>query len=295
MRGLWQAWQWDPFVMLGTGVAAAWYWAGVRRLWQHAGMGRAVARRHAWFFVAGLLVTTLALVSPLDRIAGALFAAHMTQHMILVVVAAPLLVLGRPVLPFLWALPERWRRRLGRWWAARPSAREGLRLIMLPGVVFVAHALALGFWHIPRAYGWAYQHEWLHAIEHASFLITAGLFWWVVLQPSGRRRLGWGAAILYVTGFAAAAGTFAAVLTFARTPWYVQHLARTAAWGLTPLEDQQLAGLIMWMPAGLAYLAAASYCFIRWVGADGRAVRARPLGSVPPTRERPYAVSPIAS
>jgi putative membrane protein len=102
-------------------------------------------------------------------------------------------------------------------------------------------------------------------------------------------------AILYVAGFAAAAGIFAAVLTFARSPWYVQHFSRTAAWGLTPLEDQQLAGLIMWIPSGLAYLAAASYCFIRWLDADGRTASKRPLDTVPPIRERPYAVSPIAS
>jgi putative membrane protein len=295
MRGQWPPWAWEPVVLLGIGVAATWYGAGIGRLWRHAGSRRSAGPRHAWLFAAGLLATVLALMSPLDTIADALFAAHMTQHMMLVVVAAPLLVLGRPLLPFLWALPARWRRRLGRWWAARPRAREGLHLIMLPTVVFVAHALALGFWHMPRAYGWAYEHAWVHAIEHATFLITGGLFWWVVLQPTGRRRLGWGAAILYVAGFAAAAGIFAAVLTFARTPWYVEHAARTAAWGLTPLEDQQLAGLIMWIPSGLAYLAAASYCFIRWIDADGRAAPMRPLGGVAPIRERPYAVSPIVS
>jgi putative membrane protein len=295
MGGLWQAWTWEPLVALGIGVVAAWYWAGLRRLWRHAGMGRSAGRGHAWFFAGGLLAIVLALMSPLDTLAEALFAAHMAQHMILVVVAAPLLVLGRPLLPLVWALPAPWRRRLGRWWAARPTARDGLRLIMLPSVVFVAHAAALGYWHVPRAYGWAYDHEWVHAIEHASFLITAGLFWWVVLQPTGRRRLGWGAAILYVTAFAAAAGTFAAVLTFARAPWYAQHFARTAAWGLTPLEDQQLAGLIMWIPAGVAYLAAASYCFIRWVDADARAGRMRPADRITRTREPPYAVSPIVS
>jgi putative membrane protein len=295
MRGLWQAWGWQPLVVLGVSVAATCYCAGVRRLWRHAGTGLSVRWRHVWFFAGGLLATVLALMSPLDTLAEALFAAHMTQHMILVMVAAPLLVLGRPVLPFLWVLPAPWRRRLGRWWAARPPVRDGLRLITLPSVVFVAHAAALGFWHVPRAYRWAYDHEWVHAIEHATFLMTAALFWWVVLQPAGRRRLGWGAAIVYVAAFAAAVGTFAAVLTFAPSPWYSEHLARTPAWGLTPLEDQQLAGLIMWIPAGFVYLAVTSFCFTRWLGADARAALTPPAGSVASPPDRPYAVSPVAS
>jgi putative membrane protein len=295
MTGLWGEWTWEPFVVVGVAMAGGCYAAGLRRLWRRAGTGRSVGRRHAWFFAAGLLATALALVSPLDTLGDALFSAHMTQHLVLVLIAAPLLVLGRPLIPFLWALPRSWRRRAGRWWAAGPAARIAVSAITLPSVVWVAHAAALGFWHVPGPYGWAFNHEWVHAIEHFSFLFTGCLFWWVVFQPTGRRRLGYGAAVLYVAALAAVMGVFAAVLTFARAPWYGEHLHRTAAWGLTALEDQQLAGLIMWIPAGLVYLAVIAYCFVQWLDTDGRVGRRPPLGRPQPSPKPSYAASSTVS
>jgi putative membrane protein len=295
MKGLWGVWTWEPLVVLGVGIAACWYAVGVRRLWHRAGVGRAVGRGHAWLFATGLLAVGLALVSPLDALGDALFSAHMTQHLILILIAAPLLVLGRPLLPFVWALPQSWRRRAGPWWAGGPPARIALGAITLPSVVWVAHVTALGFWHVPAPYGWALSHEWVHAIEHASFLLTGCLFWWVVFQPTGRRRLGYGAAVIYVSALAAVMGAFAAVLTFARTPWYVEHLHRTAAWGFTALEDQQLAGLIMWIPTSLVYLAAVSFCFVQWLETDGRVTSQQPLDLPPPSPEPSYVVSSMVS
>jgi putative membrane protein len=295
MKGLWGAWTWEPLVLLGMGTAACWYAAGARRLWRRAGAGRALGRGHAWLFASGLLAVGLALLSPLDTLSDALFSAHMTQHLILILIAAPLLVLGRPLLPLVWALPQSWRRRAGRWWTAGPPARIALGAITLPGVVWVAHATALGFWHVPGPYGWALKNEWVHAIEHASFLLTGCLFWWVVFQPTGRRQLGYGAAVVYVSALGAVMGAFAAVLTFARAPWYLEHLHRTAAWGLSPLEDQQLAGLIMWIPASLVYLAAVSFCFVQWLEIDGRVAADQPLDGPPPSKEPAYVVSSMGS
>ena len=197
MTGLWGEWTWEPFVVVGVAMAGGCYAAGLRRLWRQAGTGRAVGRKHAWIFAAGLLAAALAVVSPLDTLGDALFSAHMTQHLVLILIAAPLLVLGRPLIPFLWALPRSWRRRAGRWWAAGPTTRIMVGALTLPSVVWVAHMAALGFWHVPGPYGWAFNHEWVHALEHASFLFTGCLFWWVVFQPTGRRRLGYGAAVLY--------------------------------------------------------------------------------------------------
>ena len=90
-------------------------------------------------------------------------------------------------------------------------------------------------------------------------------------------------------------GAFAAVLTFARTPWYVEHLHRTAAWGFTALEDQQLAGLIMWIPTSLVYLAAVSFCFVQWLETDGRVTSQQPLDLPPPSPEPSYVVSSMVS
>lgn len=295
MAGLWRAWTWEPLVVLGVGMAGCWYAVGLQRLWRRAGVRRAVGWEHAWLFVAGLLSAGLALMSPLDTLGDALFSAHMTQHLVLILIAAPLLVLGRPLLPVVWALPKPWRRRIGRWWAAGPAARTVLTAITLPSVVWVAHATALGFWHVPAPYGWALDHESIHVIEHASFLATAYLFWWAVFQPVGRRRLGYGAAVIYVSALAGVMGVFSAVLTFARTPWYVEHAHRTAAWGLTALEDQQLAGLIMWIPSSLVYLAAAAFCFVQWLETDDRVTSRQPLDRPPPSQEPSYGVSSLVS
>jgi putative membrane protein len=291
MTALWRAWTWEPLVVLGLGGAAVWYGIGVRHIWHRAGPGRVVGPRHVWLFAAGLAATGLALVSPLDALGAVLFSAHMTQHLVLILVAAPLLVLGRPLLPLLWALPEAWRRRIGRWWAAGPVARTVLAASTLPSVVWVAHAAALGFWHVPAFYGRALNHESIHAIEHASFLLTAFAFWWVVFQPTGRRRLGYGAAVIYVSALATVMGVFSAVLTFARAPWYVEHVRGMAVWGLTALEDQQLAGLIMWVPASLVYLAAAAFCFVRWLEIDDRVTSRQPLDRPLPSQEPSYGVS----
>ncbi len=260
-----------------------------------SGCGRArvtaFGRGHAWLFGGGLLAIAFALLSPLDAAAERSFAAHMTQHLVLILVAAPLLVLGRPLLPAIWTLPPSWRRRGGRWWAGVPAVRVGLAAMTAPSVVWIAHAAALGFWHIPVAYAWALRYEPVHAAEHASFLVTGCLFWWVVLQPTGRRRLGYGAAIVYVATFAAVMGVYAALLTFARTPWYVAQAVPAWGAGLTALEDQQLAGLIMWIPGGVVYLAAVGLCFARWLEADGTAPPTRTIERTRHSREAAYVAS----
>ncbi len=260
----------DPGVAGGLLVAGGWYWLGVRRLWRGAGVGHGVSRTSARLYAAGLLVLAAALLSPLDALAEDLFSAHMIQHLLLITVAAPLLVLGRPLVAALWALPSRWRAGLGRWWGTRPGARTALAILGIPGVAWTMHALALALWHVPSLYDAALRRDALHAVEHVSFVVTACVFWWMVLPGTGRTRLGYGSAILSVTAMGAAMGIYGAVLTFGRSPWYSGHAPRTGAWGLTPLADQQLAGLIMWIPAGVVYLGAALWCFAEWLRLEGR-------------------------
>lgn len=265
---LWRAWHWEPVTVLGSAVLLAWYAVGVRRLWARAGVGRVVSRTRAWAFAGGVVATLLALVSPLDAAAEALFSAHMVQHLILIAVAAPLLVLGEPLLPLLWAFAPHVRRRVGRWWVRATVLPAVAGVLTAPALVWVLHVGALCAWHLPGPYDLALRHPAVHAVEHATFLATATLFWWAVLQRTGRRRLSYGAAVLYVTAASAVMGGLGAILTFARRPWYQGHLATTAPWGLMPLADQQLAGLIMWVPAGVVYLGAALAMFVEWMRDD---------------------------
>jgi putative membrane protein len=204
-----------------------------------------------------MLALFVALVSPLDALGTALFSAHMVQHMVLVLVAVPLLVLGAPQTGLLWALAEPRRRRLGAWWHCATGLRIGWRALSRPLVVWLLHAAALWLWHLPRLYQAALTSELVHLAEHASFLGTALLFWWVLLGGSPRERLNPALGVLYLFSFALQGGLLGALMTFAPAPWYPAYTTTVAAWGLTPLEDQQLAGLIMWVPAGLVYLAAA--------------------------------------
>src|SRR4051794_15444291 len=129
---LWSAWSLDPLVVVGLVLGAALYARGVRLLWRSAGVGHGVRGWQVAANAAGILSLVVALVSPLDALGQALFAAHMAQHLVLIVVSAPLLVLGAPLLPLLWALPLGWRREIGRGWLATSPLRTAWALLSQP-------------------------------------------------------------------------------------------------------------------------------------------------------------------
>jgi len=247
-----------------TALLAAVYAIGVRRVWARAGRGHGVRSSAIWWFAGGSIVLAAALAPAADPWTDALFSAHMVQHLLLISVAAPMLVLGRPVVAMLWAIPDRWRIPLGRWWAERRGLAWALAGLTAPATAWLLHLGTLIVWHIPACYRWASAHEAAHAAEHASYLLTATLFWWPVCQTVGHRRLGDGAAILYLMGLVTIMGGYAAVLTFARSAWYATDPTR---YGFTAVGDQQLAGMIMWVPASVVYLVAAGACFVRWLHA----------------------------
>lgn len=203
-------------------ASALGYALGLRRLWQKAGTGRGITLANAAGFAAGWAVVALALLSPLHHAAERLVWAHMVQHELLMVVAAPLLVLGRPLEAFGWVVPFRVPRIL-----SDPTFAWGL------------HAVALWAWHVPFLFEAAVRHPWVHLAQHAGFFLPAAIFWWTVLAP-GTRAL---PAVLSLFTTMMHTGALGALMTFSRAPWY-------AGFGL---EDQQLAGLVMWVPAGLAY------------------------------------------
>jgi cytochrome c oxidase assembly factor CtaG len=260
---LWSAWSFDPAVIVLLVLPAGLYLGGVRALWGSAGQGRGIQRWEAVAFASGWLTLAVALISPLHRLGGVLFAAHMVQHELLMVVAAPLLVLGRPIIPFLWAVPISWRRLAGDWAAAAP-ARLVWVLLTTPLVAWLLHAVAVWLWHAPSLYQATLSSELMHTIQHVSFLGTALLFWWALLH--GREgRIGRPAAVIYLFTTAVHTSLLGALLTFSSRVWYPLYEPTTTPWGLTPLEDQQLAGVIMWVPAGLAYLLAALGLAATWL------------------------------
>ena len=172
------------------------------------------------------------------------------------------------MLPLLWVLDAGRRRRLGLWWNRARILPGVAAVLTTPLVAWGLHVSILWAWHLPAAYQAALGNDAIHAVEHLTFLGTALLFWWVVLQPAGRRRLNHGMAVLYVVTAGMQGGLLGALLTFAGTSFYPAQSLSAASWGLTPLEDQQLAGLIMWLPAGLVYLGAAAALFLAWLRAE---------------------------
>ncbi|MEO7085119.1 MAG: cytochrome c oxidase assembly protein [Gemmatimonadaceae bacterium] len=258
------------FELLFIVVPALLYARGYRALRERTRVNHGVSRARATVFAAGLAVLAVALLSPLDRIAEDLFSAHMVQHLLLMLGAAPLCVLGAPLLPMLWAFPLSRRRAAAMWWRRSSFTRGVVHGATNPAVVFIAQMVALWFWHFPRPYQAAIEHDWIHALEHISFLGTASLFWWVVFQPIGRRRASEGATILMLGGTLLQSGALGAVLMFAKSPWYPILAAGASRWGTTLLEDQQLAGLLMWIPASAVYVAATAWVFVRWMRLDER-------------------------
>ncbi|HET9572430.1 MAG TPA: cytochrome c oxidase assembly protein [Methyloceanibacter sp.] len=256
------AWSFEPWVVAGLGLASIVYAMGIWRLYHEAGPGRVLDRWRIASFAAGMLLLFLALCSPLDEAADQLFSAHMLQHILLMMVVPPLLVWSRPNIAFVWAVSPLWRKRIGRAWSAGGFDRAS-RVLMHPCVVFVLFCCAFIFWHLPRPYVWGLENEFVHALEHLSFLLTALAFWTIILEPSGHRRLDYGSTLLYLVVTVIVSDMPGALMVLAPGPLYPIHAEGAAAWGMSLMQDQQLAGLIMWIPAGAIYIAAAMWLFVR--------------------------------
>jgi cytochrome c oxidase assembly factor CtaG len=268
---LWSAWNWEPAIALGLGLAAWAYARGLRALGRRGEIRQAARGWRLASFLAGLGVLFIALMSPLDALASALFSAHMLQHVLLILVAAPLLILGVPLGPFLLALSSPVRRTMGRGWRQTAWPRLSWQALTQPLVVWALHAVALWAWHAPGLYQAALRSELVHLLEHFSFLGTALLFWWV-LRGAGS---GSGFGVLYLFTLALQSGLLGALITFAPRPWYLAYRATAPAWGLTPLEDQQLAGVLMWIPMGVVYTIAALILFAAQLASIERAAQQR--------------------
>lgn len=254
------AWSLEPFALLGLLMATWWYTTGVRSLWRSAGSGQVITRGQAAAFLGGVAAVFIALISPLDALSGVLFSAHMSQHLLLTLVAAPLFAVAAPLQGMAWGLPPRLRRRASR---LQGGLRRTLQHPALPALGLALFTVVFTLWHIPALYNAALRSEPLHVVEHATMLGSALAFWWPIARPR-RTHAGAGVFLLFIS--LVASGLLAALLVFAPRAWYA-HPA-TEAWGLSPLEDQQLAGAVMWVPGGAIYVVAGAAVLMRWLRID---------------------------
>lgn len=246
-------WTLDPAIVLPLLLSLGLFIAGWLRLHARSARGATQLVRRARLFGSGWLVLASALVSPLHEAGERSFAAHMFEHELIMLVAAPLLVLSEPLAVMLWAFTGAGRRRIGALSNAQVVTGPWY-LLSAPVTATLIQAAALWLWHTPALFDLALAQEGWHAAQHLSFLVSALLFWTAML--SRRTAAGVSALCLVVTSIVS--GALGALMAFATSPWYAGYeRLGMAPFGLSPAEDQQIAGLLMWVPGGLVHAGAA--------------------------------------
>lgn len=255
----WTHWNTDPLLLVGLLLPAYVYQLGMRTY--------PINRWRSAAFFTGLVLLFIALISPLEAVSRSLFSAHMVQHLLLIMGAAPLLVLSRPTPILLRGLPAKWRKTSG----GMHHRLSGLwQRLTQPVTALMMHIAAVLLWHVPGLYTAAVQDVNMHILEHISFFGTAICFWWML-----RYTADYGLRVLAVFAVMMSSGLLGALMALSNTAWYSDHAAYVGAWGLTPLEDQQLAGLFMWIPAGVVYVVTAALLLGAWISAVERKMAER--------------------
>ena len=238
---------------------------------------------------SGLVALVLALASGIEILAGDLFSIHMLQHMLLTIVAAPLLMLGAPVRPLLRGLPAVIRAGVVRPLARATALRTLLHVLRHPLVAVAIYVGGLYLWHWPELYDAAAANVALHTVEHAHFFLGALLFWSVVIDPVPfRGTLPYAARIVYLLLAGAAQNTLlGGLLAFSTRTFYSYYAERAAALGIDALTDQRVGGAIMWVPGDTIFLIAASGAFFLWLEMEEREQRRREAASLVPGNDAP--------
>ncbi|NIM39876.1 MAG: cytochrome c oxidase assembly protein [Hydrogenophaga sp.] len=253
----------DPLTALLLLVSATLHARGRLALAARSRRGGREQQRLARRFQLGLMLLALAVLSPLDAWGEQLFSAHMVQHELLILGAAPLLVSARPLPVLMWGLPARWRAALAR--GGRHAAwRAPWRVLSAPLVAWALHAATLWQWHLPTLFEAALNDPLVHGLQHMGFFGSALLFWWSLLG-SGARIARPGIGVIAVFTTALHSSLLGALLSFSPSVWYPSYLATAPRWGLTALQDQQIGGLIMWVPAGLVFIGIGLMLLEQWL------------------------------
>lgn len=228
-------------------------------------------RLAAGCYAAGVAVLAVALLSPVDAWSDFRLWVHMTQHELIMTVAAPLMVLGRPLYVYLWALPLGARRRT-RALVAAPNFKIAWSFASAPLFVLTLHAVVRWVWHIPALFQAAMESDALHAFQHLSFFSTAALFWWAISHGRyGRAGYGLGLLFVFVTAFHTS--LLAALLTVAPAGFYPIYALQGLESAPELLADQELGGLIMWVPSAVLLLVSGLALFVAWLGEGERRAR----------------------
>jgi cytochrome c oxidase assembly factor CtaG len=263
------SWAWRPEIILSLGLAAVVHLVGRWRLKQRSSR-HFVSPWRTISYLGGLVVVGIALMSPIDVLSTQLFSMHMIQHLLLVMIAPPLLLLADPMPIMIWGLPSPMRLEVGRWLRPEASFRRILHSLTRPGLVWLYFVAILVGWHDPGAYGATMEYELVHDLEHITFFVTAMLFWWHVVgcAPHIHKRLSRGVRIGYTLSVVPASALTGIALSFASSPIYAHYTTVPRVGGLTVMQDQMLGGVIMWIPGSMMYIIAALVLIAQLIRAE---------------------------
>ena len=254
-------WNLDPVLIAPLILALLIYAMGWARLGK-----RASAPPRPALFLSGWAVLTLSLVSPLHEAGERSFAMHMIEHELIMLVATLLLAASSAGGVLAWGLPRPLRLALGGSWKS-PLGALWKRLTE-PVTATLVQAVVMWAWHAPALFNRALDSNGWHIFQHSCFFLSSLLFWWAMLHPRGRSGgYGTSAACLFITSLIG--GALGALMSFSASPWYADYAAMgMTGIGLDPIDDQRLAGLIMWIPGGLVHGLAALIMFYKWLSAS---------------------------
>ena len=246
------------------------YLIGMIRLQIRSGW-QAVPIRKMFYGIGGYAVLFFAVSGPPEAFSDDMFFAHMTQHILIAMVASVLLLAASPMAAYLWAMPETIRVGLGPSLAERGWIRRVNAFLTNPRFALLAFVLTLWGWHIPEAYALAISNELVHLGMHLSMLTAAILFWWPIIGPPPvRSPLSDPQRIIYLILVVTPTAVLAAIITLSNTVIYTPYLDTPHHFTLTPAEDQRIGGLLMWIPGNIVYLATLTTLFLRWFSNEDR-------------------------
>jgi cytochrome c oxidase assembly factor CtaG len=273
------SWAWRPEIMATLALAATVHVLGRWRL-KHRGGQQVVATWRSVSYLGGLAVLWVALMSPIDVLSGQYFFMHMIQHLLLVMLAPPLLLIGNPMPIMMWGFPAALRKEVGQWLSRGAVFRRVVTAMTTPGLVWFAFVAALVGWHDPGAYEATLRNDLVHDLEHLTFFGTAVLFWWHVIgaAPRFHKPLSAGLSIGYTLSVLPPNMITGVVISFTGDPLYPYYATVARPWQITVQQDQMLGGTIMWIPGSMMYLVAALILLARFVRA-GEAEEPLTLGS----------------
>ena len=277
----WSDWNFDPVILLNLSMLLWLYGRGLAQLravgnGHHRPWREFTIRRHpnrktllsdqltpvsTLAFAMGYCLLTLALLSPIDPLGGQLSWVHMIQHMLVMTVAVPLMLIGSPGLVCLRGVPAFSRR-----WLVRSKLlldRGVGPWLWSPGMAWSVYAAATWIWHLPVLYGATLRSQIARDLQHLTFFVAAWLFWRPLLHNRRRDSMPAGMAVFYLLTTTLHVTVLGVLMTIAPLAWYGEYADTVQLWGWSPLEDQQMAGLIMWMPACLPYLVVAVWLFAK--------------------------------